>query len=107
MCRSFAPDLHSVRAARAIVREYNRYSKNRTFGTFGPPTYMAGWVAMTAIRKACADGSASRAEVTRNVRTTNIPSITGGRTRFDKKGDLFGGGKFTVFKVTNGKYAVA
>jgi branched-chain amino acid transport system substrate-binding protein len=104
---SFAPDLHTVRAARAIVREYNRFSKNRTFGTFGPPTYMAGWVAMTAIRKACANGRASRAEVTRNVRTTNIPSITGGRTRFDRKGDLFGGGKFTVFKITNGKYAVA
>jgi branched-chain amino acid transport system substrate-binding protein len=104
---AFAPDLHSVRSARAIVREYNRYSKNRTFGTFGPPTYMAGWVAMTAIRKACANGRASRGEVTNNVRTTNIPSITGGRARFDRKGDLFGGGKFTVFKVTNGTYTVA
>ena len=41
------------------------------------------------------------------MRQTNIPSIIGGRTRFDKKGDLFEGGKFTVFKITNGKYAVA
>ncbi len=104
---AFAPDLHSVRSARAIVREYNRFSKNRTFGTFGPPTYMAGWVAMDAIRKACARGGATRAEVTRNVRATNLPSITGGRTRFDKKGDLFGGGSFTVFKISNGKYTVA
>jgi branched-chain amino acid transport system substrate-binding protein len=104
---AFAPDLHTVRSARAIVREYNRFSKNRTFGTFGPPTYMAGWVAMDAIRKACANGSASRAEVTRLVRGTNLPSITGGRTRFDAKGDLRGGGAFTVFKVTNGKYTVA
>jgi hypothetical protein len=62
---------------------------------------------MTAIRRACANGRASRAEVTGIVRTTNIPSITGGRARFDRKGDLFGGGKFTVFKITNGKYAVA
>jgi branched-chain amino acid transport system substrate-binding protein len=103
----FAPDLNLVGSARAIVREYNRFSKNRTFGIFGPPTYMAGWVAMTAIRKACANGSASRAEVTRNVRTTNVPSIIGGRARFDRKGDLFGGGSFTVFKVTNGRYTVA
>jgi branched-chain amino acid transport system substrate-binding protein len=104
---SFAPDLHSVRAARGLVREYNRFSKNAVFGTFGPPTYMAGWVAMDAIRKACARGGATRAEVTRNVRSTNIPSVLGGRTRFDKKGDLFGGGTFTVFKITSGKYAVA
>jgi branched-chain amino acid transport system substrate-binding protein len=104
---AFAPDLHSVGSARAIVREYNRYSKNRTFGTFGPPTYMAGWVAMDAIRKACARGGATRAEVTRIVRTTNMPSIIGGRIRFDKKGDISGGGAFTVFKITNGKYAVA
>jgi len=103
----FAPDLHSVRSARAIVNEYNRFAKNRTFGIFGPPTYMAGWVAMTAIRKACANGSASRAEVTKFVRGTNMPSIIGGRARFDRKGDIFGGGAFTVFKITNGKYAVA
>jgi branched-chain amino acid transport system substrate-binding protein len=103
----FAPDLHTVRAQRALVREYNRFSKNRTFGIFGPPSYMAGWVAMDAIRKACRSGGATRNEVTRLVRQTNLPSIIGGRTRFNKKGDIFGGGSFTVFKITNGKYAVA
>ena len=38
----FAPDLHFDPKARALVREYNRYSKNRSFGAFGPATYMAG-----------------------------------------------------------------
>ena len=33
----FAPDPHSDPGARRLIREYNRYSKNRTFGTFGPP----------------------------------------------------------------------
>jgi branched-chain amino acid transport system substrate-binding protein len=104
---SFAPDLHSVPSARALVRAYNRFSKNRPFGTFGPPTYMAGWVSMAAIERACADGTASRAEVTGFVRRTSMPSILGGSLRFDAKGDIRGGGAFTVFKVTNGKYAVA
>jgi branched-chain amino acid transport system substrate-binding protein len=104
---AFAPDLHFSPQARSIVREYNRYSKNRTFGTFGPPAYMAGWVAMTANTRACRDGRATRAEVTRNVRATNMPSILGGTIRFDAKGDLRGGGAFTVFKVTNGTYSIA
>ncbi len=77
----FAPDLHFDPKARGLVREYNRYSKNRSFGAFGPATYMAGLTAMNAITKACANGQATRAEVTRFVRRTNIPSIFGG-TRF-------------------------
>jgi len=102
----FAPDLHFDKNARAIVREYNRYSKNRSFGSFGPATYMAGWVAMTNIAKACRDGSATRAEVTRLTRATNVPSILGGNIRFDRKGDLRGGA-FTIYKVTNGTYSPA
>lgn len=103
---AFAPDLHFDPKARAIIREYNTFSKNRTFGTFGPPAYMAGWVAMTAITKACADGKATRAEVTKFVRQTNIPSIIGNNIRFTAKGDVRGA-TFAVFKVTNGKYSVA
>ena len=104
---AFAPDLHTLLWARPIVREYNRFSSTRPFGIFGPPTYMAGWVAMDAIRKACADGSATRADVTELVRDTDLPSIVGGRIRFDERGDLRGDATFTVFKITNGKYAVA
>ncbi|MGH3132192.1 MAG: branched-chain amino acid ABC transporter substrate-binding protein [Gaiellaceae bacterium] len=100
----FAPDLHFDRAARAIVREYNRYSKNKAFGAFGPATYMAGWVAMTGITRACRDGNATRAEVTRVMRRTNVPSIIGDRIRFDRKGDLRGGGSFVIYRIANGKY---
>jgi len=103
---AFAPDLHFDPKARAIIREYNKFSNNRTFGTFGPPAYMAGWVAMTAITKACADGKATRAEVTKFVRQTNIPSLIGDDIRFTAKGDVRGA-KFAVFKVVNGKYSVA
>ena len=76
-----------------------------TSGAFGPATYMAGWVAMDAIRKACKDGAVSRAEVVAFVRKTNVASIIGAPIRFDGKGDLRGGGRFAIYKITSGKYA--
>jgi branched-chain amino acid transport system substrate-binding protein len=100
----FAPDLHFDPKARALVREYNRWSNNKSFGSFGPATYMAGLVAVNAGRQACRDGSASRAEVTRFVRTTNIPSIFGGRLRSSRAGDPLPT-KFIIYKITNGTYS--
>ena len=102
---SFANDLRFIRSAQPLVRQYNRFSKNKPFGTFGPPSYMAAWAAMGAIARACADGNATRAEVTTQVRRTNVPSILGGKLQFTAKGDVRGA-KFYIFKVTNGKYAL-
>jgi branched-chain amino acid transport system substrate-binding protein len=102
---SFANDLRFLASARSIVRAYNRFSRNKAFGTFGPPSYMAAWVAMNAIRNACSDGRATRAEVTRQVRRTNVPSILGGRVRFTARGDVRAA-KFYIFRVTNGNYSL-
>jgi branched-chain amino acid transport system substrate-binding protein len=99
----FAPDLHFDSGARALIREYNRYSKNKSFGAFGPATYMAGLVALSAITKACADGEVTRAETVTAVRRTNVPSIFGGTIRFSKKGDPLPT-KFIIYKIANGKY---
>lgn len=101
----FAPDLHFDPKARAIVAEYGKFVNKDTSGAFGPATYMAGWVAMAGITKACKDGKATRAEVTKIVRATNVPSIIGAPIRFDAKGDLKGGGEFVIYKITNGKYS--
>lgn len=101
----FAPDLHFDPRARAIIREYRRFVSKDTSGAFGPATYMAGWVTMVAIRRACADGTATRAEVVTQLRRTNSPSIIGSNIRFDAKGDLRGGGEFVIYRITNGKYA--
>jgi branched-chain amino acid transport system substrate-binding protein len=100
----FAPDPHFDPSARRLIREYNRFSKNKEFGAFGPATYMAGLVAMNAIEAACADGRTNRAEVVRQVRRTNIPSIFGGRLRFSAAGDPLPT-RFVIYKVTNGTYA--
>jgi branched-chain amino acid transport system substrate-binding protein len=100
----FAPDLHFDRNARALVREYNRYSKNKAFGSFGPATYQAGTVAMSAITRACRDGQTTRAEVTREVARTRMPSIFGGTVRFSRIGDPLPT-RFIIYKITNGTYS--
>jgi branched-chain amino acid transport system substrate-binding protein len=100
----FAPDLHFDPKARAIIREYGRFVKKDTSGAFGPATYMAGWVAMTAVAKACADGKVTRGEVVTKVKTSNVPSIIGTNIRFDRKGDVKPQA-FVIYKITSGKYA--
>lgn len=100
----FAPDINFDPKAKKIIAEYKAFSKNKSFGAFGPATYMAGVVAMTAIHKACEDGKATRGEVVQWVRKTNVPSIIGGNIRFDAKGDVRGGA-FVIYKITNGKYS--
>ena len=101
----FAPDLHFDPKAKAIVAQYRKFVKKDTSGAFGPATYQAGWVAMSAIKKACADGKVTRAEVTKIVKTSRTPSIIGAPVMFDAKGDLRGGGQFVIYKITNGKYS--
>ena len=101
----FAPDLHFDPSARRIIAEYRRFVKKDESGAYGPATYMAGYVAMDAIRRACANGSATRAEVVQKTRSTNVPSIIGDNIRFDAKGDLKGGGDFVIYKITSGKYS--
>jgi branched-chain amino acid transport system substrate-binding protein len=100
----FAPDPHFDPSARRLIREYNRYSKNKAFGAFGPATYMAGLVAMNAIENACDDGTTNRAEIVREVRRTNIPSIFGGRIRFSRSGDPLPT-RFVIYRINNGRYA--
>jgi branched-chain amino acid transport system substrate-binding protein len=100
---SFAPDIRNIRADRALVAGYAKFAPGKSWGTFGPPTYLAGWVLMDAIRKACADGRVNRGEVVRQVRTTNMPSILGGKLRFTAKGEP-AGVNWYFFRIRNGKY---
>jgi branched-chain amino acid transport system substrate-binding protein len=102
----FAVDLHFEKSARKTVAAYNKFSKNKTFGGFGPPSYVATWIAMSAIQKACADDKVTRAEVSSLVQKSTTPSILGGNVKFDRRGDLVGG-KFAIYKVTNGTYSRA
>jgi branched-chain amino acid transport system substrate-binding protein len=75
---------------------------------FGAPTYAAAQVISTAIDKACANGTASRAEVRAKIRATNIPakkSLIGVALRFNANGDLSTAKKFGLYK-SNGNVFV-
>jgi branched-chain amino acid transport system substrate-binding protein len=85
---SFARDIHGLPGTAAIIAGYNKkYGKK--WSTFGPPSYISVQVAAMAYKAACADGSASRAELMRNIRAVKIPkSILGLTISFDKHGDV-------------------
>lgn len=99
---SFAPDIHGLKSARSLIASYNRQFK-KSFGTFGPPSYVATTIAAKAIQKACADGKVTRAEVLKNVRASKTATPWGTTIQFTKRGDIRGA-KFFLFKITGGKY---
>jgi branched-chain amino acid transport system substrate-binding protein len=72
---------------------------------FGAPTYAATQVVAAAYDKACANGTATRAEVRGAIKKTKIAaskSVIGVALRFNAKGDLSTAHKFGVYK-SNGK----
>jgi branched-chain amino acid transport system substrate-binding protein len=72
---------------------------------FGAPTYAATQVVAAAYDKACANGTATRAEVRRAIKATKIPasrSVIGVALRFNARGDLSTAHKFGIYK-SNGK----
>ena len=82
---------------------------------FGLPSYTATEVNATAIDMACADGTASRAEVRRDLMKVNLgkaPSLLGFRVRFLTKnagasqgpGDMATPANFAIFHIVNGNY---
>ncbi len=95
---SFAPDVRAIEGNAAFIKGYDApFSSN-----FGPPMYVATQAAIAAIKKACADGDATRAEVQRNLRATFIPKIVlGGNLRFTPGGERKGA-KFFIFRLGPG-----
>src|ERR671928_1006781 len=68
---------------------------------FGAPTYAAVQVVAAAYDKACANGTATRAEVRKAIRATRIPasrSVIGVALRFNRNGDLATAHKFGIYK---------
>jgi branched-chain amino acid transport system substrate-binding protein len=76
---------------------------------FGLPSYVATQVLAGAVDKACANGSATRAEVRKFVAQTNIPkkdSLLGFPVRFRSNGEMRAPANFGIFKIgASGKYA--
>jgi branched-chain amino acid transport system substrate-binding protein len=84
---------------------------------FGLPTYTAALVNATAIMKACKNGTASRAEVRKNIKKIKLPksqTLLGFPVSFLSKnkgkqtgaGDMGGTADFAIFKIgAGGKYS--
>jgi ABC-type branched-subunit amino acid transport system substrate-binding protein len=87
-----------------LVSAYS--AKYGEFGTFGPPTYTATQVVLTAMNEACKAGKLDGKSVVDKLKTTNVSdSILGGTLKFDAKGDVEGG-KFYIFRIQSGKYTL-
>jgi branched-chain amino acid transport system substrate-binding protein len=74
---------------------------------FGAPSFAAAQVVGGAISRACANGSATRAEVRAQIKKTKIAapaSLLGVVVRFDRHGDLRLPKKFGIYQSKNGKF---
>jgi branched-chain amino acid transport system substrate-binding protein len=98
---SFAPDIRGVEQAADVVEAYTAEYDDE-FGTFGPPVYVATQAALQAALRACeaADGgSADRAAVLEEVRSTEITdSVLGDTVTFTESGDVEGA-QFYIFQL--------
>lgn len=95
---AFAPDIRGIKGNAAFIRGYGK----KFVSNFGPPMYVATQAAIAAIKKACADGNATRAEVQKQLKATFLPKIIlGGNLQFTARGDVKGA-KFYIFKVGAG-----
>jgi branched-chain amino acid transport system substrate-binding protein len=103
---AFAPDIRKSKlpAVRAAINGYTGQFGAKAFqSNFGPPMYVATQVAYTALRAACADGSATRAEVLAQLPKVRIaPTLLASSFRFNKNHDP-NRARFYLFKVVNKK----
>ena len=95
------PDVRAFEYNTALLARYRkRYGPFST--ALGPPAYAAAQAAILAVRNACRDGKANRAEVRTWLRRTYVPeSILGWTIAFTDRGDVRGA-KFSLFRIENG-----
>ena len=102
---SFAPDITNIESSADLVEAYT--AENGDFGTFGPPTYAAANVILTAMNDLCDEGEElTREAIVEQVGETSIDdSILGGSLAFDENGDPEGA-EFYIFTIEGGEYTL-
>lgn len=106
---NFAPDITGIKADQGIIAAWKAANPGQQVGSFGPPTYGATQVLMTAIKNACTIGHGrllSRVSVFRQVKKVRIKNwILGGSFRFSTKTNDPLNAKFYIFKIqSDGSY---
>ena len=92
-----------------VIAAYRRGPGRGSTELFGLPSYQAAEVVGRAIDRACANGTATRAEVRRFINSTNIPkaqSVVGFRVRFVQRrrgvlgpGDMETPANFGIYRI--------
>jgi branched-chain amino acid transport system substrate-binding protein len=102
---SFAPDITSIEESADLVEAYT--AEYGDFGTFGPPTYAAANVILTALTDLCEEGEEpTREALAEQIGETTLPqSILGGELAFDENGDPQGA-QFYIFQIDGGEYSL-
>ena len=104
-----------VNASNPVVKLYSNGPGKGKSNLFGLPSYMATNVLAIAVDKACANGTATRAEVRKFVAQTNIPksqSLLGFRIKYVQAvkeplgpGDMDTPSQYILYKIdSSGKY---
>jgi branched-chain amino acid transport system substrate-binding protein len=106
---NFAPDITAIPADRALVAGWKKDNPGKAVGSFGPPTYGAVQVLLTAIKRACTAGHGSlpnRRAVIRQVKQVRIARwILGGSFRFSTKSNDPLNQPWYIFQIQpNGTY---
>ena len=100
---NFAPDITGIKADAVLIAKWKKANPGKQVGSFGPPTYGAVQVMLTAIKKACDAGHGTlknRAAVLHQVKGVRIANwILGGSFRFSTKTNDPLNAKFYIFKI--------
>ena len=98
----FAPAIHGVAEAKDVIAAADKAFP--TWGSFGPPTYVATTVVLEAAVRASEAGHLDRAGVLAEVAKTDIAkSILGVPIKFDEHGEVLGA-QFFISQVKGGKF---
>ncbi|MFN0155465.1 MAG: branched-chain amino acid ABC transporter substrate-binding protein [Gaiella sp.] len=106
---NFAAPIDLFPYNKSIIDGWKKDNSGSDLGSFGPPTYGAVQVLLTAIKAACTkagNGSIDRRAVIKQVKKVRISNwILGGNFRFSTKTNDPLNGKFYIFEIqSNGSY---
>ncbi len=106
---NFAPDISGIAYDKPIIDGWKKDNPGQNLGSFGPPSYGAVQVALTAIKRACDAGKGTlkdRRAVLSKVKSVRIKNwILGGDFRFSTKSNDPLNAKFYIFQIqSDGSY---
>jgi branched-chain amino acid transport system substrate-binding protein len=105
---NFAPDITGIPADAQIIAGWKKDNPGKAVGSFGPPSYGAAQIELTAISMACkaGHGTTTREAVFHTIKKVSIKNwILGGSFKWSTKSNDPLNAKFYIFQIqSNGSY---